>query len=178
MTTVKDADGCVNLLFVQTSYMKSCFISYGSVLSIDGTYCVNLTGYAISIELYVFLVIDGEGKGHVVGFALVKDEEMATITCLFREFVVLNANSLSIIKTVIVDKDNSELGAIPNANIILCRYHVVVAVSAAIHKKVRKQEVDIVSETVKAPTAECLLLLTSGNLCYDYGDRDKEAIFS
>ena len=97
--------------------MKSCFISYGSVLSIDGTFCVNLTGYL----LYVFLVIDGEGKGH----ALVKDKEIATITCLFREYMTLNANLLSIIKTVIVNKDNSELGAlktiIPNANIILCR---------------------------------------------------------
>ena len=166
VTTVKDDQGQVNLLFFQTSYMKSCFLSFGSVLSIDGTYCVNLTGY----PLYVFLVVDGEGKGHVVGYALVKDERMATITCLFQEFVALNANSLSLIKTVIVDKDNSELGAlktiIPDANIILCRYHVVAAVSAAIHKKVRKQEVDIVIETVKAmvwaPTeAEFLRLLAT-----------------
>ena len=97
--TCYQEEGLVKILYFQTSYMKRLFRSYCDVLYIDGTYCLNVTGY----PLYVFLIIDGEGIGHPVGYALVKDEKMATISCLFQEFMTLHPDVL--IKTVIVDKD-------------------------------------------------------------------------
>ena len=50
---------------------------------IDGTCCLNRYNY----PLYVFLVVGGDNTGHVVGYALVKDETTCTLSSLFSEFM-------------------------------------------------------------------------------------------
>ena len=136
----------IEILFVQSSYMRHIFQSYPDVLYIDGTYCLNRYNY----PLYVFLVVDGDNTGHVVGYALVKDETTCTLSSLFCEFV--RKSGVSGVKTVVVDKDQAEIEALkcslPDANIVLCRFHVQQAFKNAIASKCNKFEQDEVKKLV------------------------------
>ncbi|KAK3800786.1 hypothetical protein RRG08_003190 [Elysia crispata] len=114
--------GKISVLFFQTAYMKKMLNSYPDVLYIDNTYCLNLYGYPV----VVFMIVDGDNVGHCVGYACVRDEKMMTLSVLFGEFVRKNEGVK--VKTVVVDKDASEIGAVrqtmPECNVVLCRFHV------------------------------------------------------
>ena len=124
--------GKISIVFFQTSYMKKMLSLYPDVLYIDSTYCLNLYGYPV----VVFMIVDGDNVGHCVGYACVRDEKMATLSVLFSEFVRKNEGVN--VKTVVVDKDASEIGAVrqtmPGCNLILCRFHVAKTMYEAVRK--------------------------------------------
>jgi len=94
---------------------------------LDGTYSINNCG----MPLYAFTVDDGYRKRKLVGLFLLSGEgsaQMKTMVELFR-----NANpTVTETKTIIIDKDFSEISAIeaglPHVDIQLCTFHCIKAV--------------------------------------------------
>ena len=144
--SVVAAESCVNILLFQTAHMRKMLKKYCDVLYIDCTYFLNVVGYPI----VVFMVVDGSNVGHCVGYACVRDERMVTLTALFAEFV--RKNEGLDVKTVIVDKDASEIGALrqamPWCDVILCRFHVAKSLADAVRKYCVKGEQERMQELV------------------------------
>ena len=136
--SVFSQNGIVTTIFFQTSHMKKLFSSYSDVLYIDSTYCLNQLGYPV----VVFMVVDGDNVGHCVGYAIVRDERMVTLAVLFHEFVKNNVGVN--VKTVVVDKDASEIGALrlsmPDCQLVLCRFHVAKSLYDAVVKYCVKED--------------------------------------
>ena len=139
--------GKISVLFFQTAYMKKMLNSYPDVLYIDSTYCLNLYGYPV----VVFMIVDGDNVGHCVGYACVRDEKMMTLSVLFGEFVRKNEGVK--VKTVVVDKDASEIGAVrqtmPECNVVLCRFHVAKTLMEAVRKYCGRGEQEEVTQVVR-----------------------------
>ena len=62
-------DGSLKILYFQNSSMTSLYSTFPEVLLLDATYCVN----NLRMPLFVFICIDGNGEGGVVGYAIVSD---------------------------------------------------------------------------------------------------------
>ena len=139
--------GKISVLFFQTAYMKKMLNSYPDVLYIDSTYCLNLYGYPV----VVFMIVDGDNVGHCVGSACVRDEKMMTLSFLFGEFVCKNEGVK--VKTVVVDKDASEIGAVrqtmPECNVVLCRFHAAKTLMEAVRKYCGRGEQEEVTQVVR-----------------------------
>lgn len=140
-----ESSGNVNVLFFQTASMRLILGQYPSVVYMDGTYCLNNLGYPV----YVFMVTDGNMKGHAVGYAVVKDETKVTLSQLLTQFV--NKNPVSI-NTFVVDKDAAEIAAVknvlPHISILLFRFHVSVNFHDAVGKYCRKKEKELTRQTL------------------------------
>ena len=135
----------IQCIFFQTSQMKRYLEAFPDVLYIDSTYCLNSFGYPV----VVFMVVDGDNRGHCVGYALVRDERMVTFATLYTEFVRKNNVNT---KTVVLDKDAAEIGAVRFAmegvNLVLCRFHVCKSLSESIKKFVRKEHREEVKKLI------------------------------
>lgn len=122
----------LEFLFLQTSRMRKVMQTYGKVLLLDHTYKINKTRMPVTI----LMTTDGHGNGRSVGYAFLANEKSVTIEQVISacksSITEVDANK---IKTVVIDKDYSELKAIKNvlpvANIQLCNFHV----SRALKKK-------------------------------------------
>ena len=138
--SVFEEDNTIKTVFIQTTHMKKLLRSYPDVLFIDTTYCLNTFSY----PMVVFMVVDGDNVGQCVGYACVKDERMVTLSVLFGEFVRRNEGVC--VRTVIVDKDASEIAAVkmtmPECDtcIVLCRFHVAKSLYDAVRKYCPKVE--------------------------------------
>lgn len=124
--SVVEDNGDISVIFLQTTPMKRMLNVYGSMLFVDGTYCVN----RYAMPLYVFSVVDGNRQGQVVAYGILKDERAATLLSLFLEFE-RHSNLSQKVKVVMVDKDLNEISKImevyPHVSIMLCRFHVLKA---------------------------------------------------
>ena len=80
--------------------MKSVMSKFPEVLLIDATYNLNNTGCC-----FVFLVIDSDYCGRITGFALVEKESMGLVNEVILEFCKIHENNVSLVQTVVVDKD-------------------------------------------------------------------------
>ena len=102
--------------------MFSC--RFPEVLLIDGTYRVNRSRF----PLYTIMVCDGNGQGQAVAHALLADEKRDTLRALFTVFRPSVGDQ---VKTVVTDKDFNEIDVVqelwPEANLVLCRFHVLKA---------------------------------------------------
>ncbi|KAK3701287.1 hypothetical protein RRG08_066780 [Elysia crispata] len=127
----------VRVPLMQSSRMRFIFQTYPHLLYIDDTYAVNTYNYP-----YVFLVVDGDNIGHVIGYALVKDETSLTLSRLITEFMM--KSEVRDFKTIVVDADHSEIEAtrlnMPQCNIDLCRLHIQQALNNAIATKCHKDD--------------------------------------
>ena len=130
--SVFSEDDKINFLFFQTGIMKKKLKNYSEILFIDSTYCINNFKYPV----VVFMVADENNHGHVVGYAIVRNEKLMTFDNLYGEF--FKRNDKITVLTVVIDKDASEIGAVKklnkSINIILCRFHVM----KAFHSKLEK----------------------------------------
>ncbi|GFN84317.1 Zinc finger swim domain-containing protein 3 [Plakobranchus ocellatus] len=150
-----DSENNMSTLFFQTGAMRRILNVYCDVLFVDGTYCLNNLGY----PLYVFLCVDGEIKGRVVGYCIVKDETTTTLTDVFQDFI--SSNHINV-KTVVVDKDAAEIAAIkevfPEVNILLCSFHVAQSFKTAATKycppSEREKSLDILMKMLYATSEE------------------------
>ena len=79
------------------------------------------------------MVVDGNGEGMVVGYAIVRAETQAILLNLLRLFQGHNEGNPDII---MLDKSMSEIASAksiyPSSNIILCRFHVIGAMKVRI----------------------------------------------
>ncbi|XP_005107058.2 uncharacterized protein LOC101856836 [Aplysia californica] len=132
-----DSETCCLPIFVQTSRMRKVLQTFPDCLFIDCTYCKNKFAYPI----VVFSVVDGDNCGQCVGYGVVRDEQMSTLSSLFGEFVRMNEDVS--VKTVVVDKDASEIGALKETmgecDLVLCRFHVCKSLDEAVDKYCEKR---------------------------------------
>lgn len=73
--------------------------------------------------------MDGNGEGLVVGVAFLANEDQENVPCTIQAFPESSgAEAIQGVKTVVIDKDMSEMSALrttpPYANIHLCEFHV------------------------------------------------------
>ena len=122
---VPDDNGELYLLYWQSPFMKQMYRTYPSLIFMDGTYKINNR----NMPLYSLLVVDGDGKGQVVAYAVVRDETVRSLSTMLDIFKQNNATAVESLQLVLVDKDYSEITAIDNifnnAHIILCKLHVL-----------------------------------------------------
>ncbi|XP_052132106.1 uncharacterized protein LOC127751895, partial [Frankliniella occidentalis] len=121
INTVKDTDGIVQVLFVQTTEMRENVRKYGVVVHLDHTYKIDKNAMPVAI----LMVRDGAGLGRVAGIAYVSNEEKVTVASILEAFKEsIGEEVANNIWTFVIDKDYSEAGAInkifPKAAIQLC----------------------------------------------------------
>ena len=119
-------DNELNMLFVQTSEMRDLYSKFPEILFLDATYCVNKK----QMPLYVLMCQDGEGRGRVVAYAIVRSESYERVSGVISTFKKENPKC-SDLTTVVVDKDLTELRVIkelfPQVHIVICKFHVLKA---------------------------------------------------
>ena len=114
------------VIFLQTSEMRTLLKKYPTITFIDTTYKTNDR----SMPLFSIMVPDANKNGQVVGHALILNEQAENLKIVLQKFKeVSNIERDEVdIKTVIIDKDFSELKAIkdifPDTNIIICKFHI------------------------------------------------------
>lgn len=105
--------------------MKKIYKEYGEILFIDATYKINVNNYSV----YLFVVIDGDGKSQIVGFALTAYKREACIETIVNMFVTSNQDSIGKTNCIMTDKDLLEAKVLhehfPHANMLLCKWHVL-----------------------------------------------------
>ena len=128
---ITDEDsGEAQIIFLQTSKMRRLLDMYPTVLFVDSTYKTNDR----SMPLFSVMVVDGDRRGQVAAHALILNEQMETLKTVLHTFRIRNNidSEVNNLRTVIIDKDFSEIGAIkevfPNVNIIICKFHVKQAI--------------------------------------------------
>ena len=135
-----DDSKTISILFYQSSEMKKLLQQYGSILLIDGTYNLCVSGFVC----VTFIVIDNNMKGRLVGWAFVSQEDKDTFGEVLD--ILKNANEPCIkdLKFIMIDKDFAEINAIhdvlPWVHFIICRFHSIKAVNRYIHNLVLDRE--------------------------------------
>ena len=103
--------------------MRKVFEKFPEVLLVDGTYNVN----SIRMPLYCFMAEDGFGKGRVIFYAAVCEEDTAHLQKMVQMFKESNPKWESI-RIVVIDKDFTEWKVLkdefPDATILFCQWHV------------------------------------------------------
>ena len=124
-TTVVDVDehDNVDLIYIQTAEMKEQYQKYPEILFMDTTYNVNIEGY----PLFAIMVEDGDGRGKPAAYCFLRSETKENLEKVLTYFSDFNDVSRS--KIIMVDKDLTEINVlkskIPNANILICKFHVM-----------------------------------------------------
>ena len=89
----------------------------------DTTYNVNIEGY----PLFAIMAEDGDGRGKPVAYCFLRSETKDNLEKVLNYFC--NFNDTSRTKIVMVDKDLSVINVLksklPDANILLCKFHVM-----------------------------------------------------
>ena len=103
--------------------IKDHFRKYPEILFMDTTYNVNVEGY----PLFAILAEDRDGRGKPVTYCYVRSETKGNICKVLMKFC--ENNDVSGVKIIMVDKDLNEMNAfkenIPNATLLLCKFHVM-----------------------------------------------------
>ena len=143
--------------------MRQIFQKFPEVLLVDGTYNVNSVG----MPLYCLMAEDGFGKGRVVFYAAISQEDAAHLQKMINMFKEENSNWSST-QVVVIDKDFTEWNILkvefPNVAILFCQWHVI----KALHKKIC--DLDI-SKDQREPLKKLLHQLT-----YSAGDEEYTTI--
>ena len=124
-TYIQLDDGSVNaeLVYLQTAQMKDHFRKYPEILFMDTTYNVNIEGH----PLFAALAEDGGGRGKPVAYCYIRSEIKENFHKVLEKDC--EHNNVTGVRIVMVDKDLNEMNAIkehiPNATILLCKFHVM-----------------------------------------------------
>jgi len=106
--------------------MRQVFEKFPEVLLVDGTYNVN----SIRMPLYCFMAEDGFGKGRVIFYAAVCEEDQTHLQKMVQMFKESNSKWNSV-RIVVIDKDFTEWKVLkdefPDAMILFCQWHVIKA---------------------------------------------------
>ena len=125
----------VKIIFYMSSSMKDLIDQCGSVLHIDGTYCLSKDRYI----MYPFVVSDQFNVSRICAWALCSDEKSDTLQGVLQLFKDAIGDGLSSkIEYLILDKDFGELRSatsiLPGAKFVLCKYHVLTYVKDYVRK--------------------------------------------
>lgn len=148
---VKDEEsGELENLFIQTTAMRENVAKFGRLIMFDYTYKINKNRMPVALVM----VMDGNGDGKVGGVAFVANERKENVKSTIEAFVSSTGEEhIKNIKTAIIDKDMSELGALrellPHVHIQLCDFHVSKVFKAEVKKRCDKSTVDEVIEILK-----------------------------
>lgn len=151
-----DKHSSMSVIYLQTDGMKSTIHRNSDVLYLDATYRINIR----KMPLFVFMAADGDNCGRVISLALVVNESEENVTNLLGLFVKENSAAHKLVKTVVLDKDFSEINAVkrlfPNAQIVLCKFHV----DRAFYRSLSKKAADL-KESVMATLRELMTCSTN-----------------
>ena len=107
------------------------------------------------------MVKDGNGNGQTVGQALLVHEKRESLEAFFTAFY--GSVAASCVRTILVDKDFTEISVLrslwPDAEILLCRFHVLKALrqhiaNSNMPSSVAENVKDVLQKLVHAPTEE------------------------
>ncbi|XP_052128681.1 uncharacterized protein LOC127750611 isoform X2 [Frankliniella occidentalis] len=120
-----DDEENLKYVFFQTSGMRKNVAQYGRVILLDHSHKVNKN----RMPVCVLMVMDGEGNGRAAGYAFVANEQLVTVADVLSSFRQSIGEDVAMgVKTIVIDKDPSEIGAIqevfPDVHIQLCIFHV------------------------------------------------------
>lgn len=115
-------DGVIEAIYFQDEYMKTIFNTYPTILLFDATYNLNDR----RMPLVTLLAIDGNAESQIVGFFIVKSENIETMTSMFQEFKVQN-EKWNQIEVILTDKAMTNIAVVanefPNAVHHICIFH-------------------------------------------------------
>jgi len=137
-------------LFIQTEAMRKNFVNYGRLIMFDHTYKINNNRMPVAL----IMVMDGNGDGQVAGVAFLANEKKENVKNTVQAFIACTGEEhIKNIKTAVIDKDMSELGALrellPHVHIQLCDFHVANVFKSEVRKRCDKSKVDEVMQILK-----------------------------
>ena len=113
-------------IFYQDAEMKRMFDRFPELLFVDATYKLN--DLRMPLDLYIFLVEDGNGESEIVALWMVMSEDVISIKQMAQIFKKHNPN-WSKTRTIMSDKDFIERDVLksefPQASILICLFHVL-----------------------------------------------------
>ncbi|XP_065335512.1 uncharacterized protein LOC135944451 [Cloeon dipterum] len=117
-----DTEEIIGFMIV-TSSMVNNFDKFPEVLQFDSTYKKN----RLDMPIVCYLVVDGHGKGRVVGYAVLRDEKLASVEAALECIKRVHKKAEREIKTILIDKAMVELVAVehifPEVAIHICLFH-------------------------------------------------------
>ena len=139
----------VKIIFYMSSSMKDLIDQCGSVLHIDGTYCLSKDRYI----MYPFVVSDQFNVSRICAWALCSDEKSDTLQGVLQLFKNAIGDELSSkIEYLILDKDFGELQSatsiLPGAKFVLCKYHVLTYVKEYVRKICLPSNLQQIKDTI------------------------------
>ncbi|CAL4164014.1 unnamed protein product, partial [Meganyctiphanes norvegica] len=118
-----ESNSCVGIFF-QTATMKSTFDAYSKMIFVDSTYKVN----DLCMPLTVFMCLDGNGESEIIALALVKNENIESVSWIAEKFVEKNPSYVKV-QCIMADKDFVERKVFssffPGAIILVCIFHTL-----------------------------------------------------
>lgn len=147
-------------MFFQTENMRTWFSNYPEVVFIDATYKLNDR----NMPLLFMCVMDGDGRTQIACLAVIKSENIQSLSKILKTFTEKNVNSKNV-RVVIMDKSFAEYNTVktffPQADIQICIFHVlqifrreVTTAKRSITKLQRNQALKILSRMVYVQTEE------------------------
>ncbi len=122
----------LNIIFCQLGASKELFEKYGKILLVDGTY--NLTN--LGFITLTICCIDNFGVTHLLAWALIANEDKASIIEVLNAFKEANSESISKLEYIMLDKDFCEINALfetlPFCHFLICQWHAKKAVERKI----------------------------------------------
>jgi len=142
--------------------MGVTFNKFSDVLIADSTYCTN----KYDMPLLVFLCLDAHGNGRVVGYCLMRSENLTNVKSAVDAFCQAHPSAQDNVGTVLVDKDYNEREAIreffPEAIIHICLFHTLKIFNKQSRGEPDSTNVKIILEGIAyCPTKESYLELYS-----------------
>ncbi|XP_044596136.1 uncharacterized protein LOC123273042 isoform X2 [Cotesia glomerata] len=106
--------------------MKKSMEAYPEMIFMDGTYKL----FKLNFILFLLMVQTGNGRGEIVGAAVIKNEDAGTLEWVARCFKHENSNACSRIRCFMSDKDLNERNAFikvfpRNIKFYLCLFHTL-----------------------------------------------------
>lgn len=128
-------------LLVATTKMKEDYQRFPEILAFDATYNKN----QLKLPIVTYMAVDGRGEGRVIAYAIICNERLETVTSILAAVKAAHNMKNDSVKTVLVDKDMSEIAAVreifPTAQLVICLFHSSTNIFKALKKDV--QEIDL-----------------------------------
>ena len=124
----------IKALFWQSSSMRAALETSPDVLFMDSTYNVSKTNYS----LMVITCMSPLGRTRIVAWSFMSNETSHLLQEVLSLFKEANSLPLSNLKSVVVDKDFTEIGCIsdvfPEAHYYICRFHALQTIRRKVHQ--------------------------------------------
>lgn len=133
-------------IFFTTERMRQLMSFWPKVLFIDGTYKLTNIGFV----LVLMNCMDTNNYTHVVGCAILADEQADTLSEMFKSFIEEHKKACTLLECIITDKDLTERNVLKQllvgVKLFLCQFHTLQAMGREITPSkmdATKEEVDL-----------------------------------